>query len=305
MPTFTSPVDGTSLFYRYYIPSSSPHKPASDVQCRPLTLIFLHGWAMSSRMFDQLIVPLVESHRYRVIAPDRRGFGNTDWNTPTTGEVTFDTFAADLVALIEHLRPGPFVFVAASMGASESVLAYHASAYARENCRGFVWLGPNMPYPERCPESPTAPSAAEWDALADGFRSSEGKEFVAQQAPVVFRPDLVPVGQRTLQFFERLALQADPIAVERTIVLIRRPMAAELRALVETMGPDKIPILILHGDSDPTTPLEATSVLLHQMLPWSTLNVYKNAGHGLYLTHSAQVMDDLLEFFRRIPEPKV
>ncbi|KAK4151555.1 Alpha/Beta hydrolase protein [Chaetomidium leptoderma] len=307
MPIFRSNVDGTSLFYQYYTPSASPHQPTTAINCQPLTLVFLHGWPMSSRMFDQLIVPLVETHRFSVLAPDRRGFGNSHWNTPSTGEVTFDTFARDAADLLEHVLqrdPSPFVFVAASMGCSESVLAHAASGFVRVNCKGFVWLGPNMPYSASCPESPEAPSPAVWDGLIQGFRGAGGNDFIAQAIPGVFRTDLGNrVGERTLQFFERLVCQADPIAVERAAVICQKPMAAELQRLADAAAADeheKVPILIIHGDSDAGMPVEGSSAVVHKMLPWSQLKVYEKAGHGLYLTHAQQVLDDLLTFLKPI-----
>ncbi|GAB1312398.1 hypothetical protein MFIFM68171_02608 [Madurella fahalii] len=302
MPTFQSPVDSASLFYRYYVPSGSPHRPATTLKRQPLTLVFLHGWPMSSRMFDQLIVPLVETHRFPVIAPDRRGFGNSDWSTPATGEVTFDTFVADLVALLEHLSPGPFVFVAASMGCSESVLARAASEAVGRQCRGFVWLGPNMPYSVACDECPGAPAPAVWDALVHGFRQSDGKDFIAQQVPGVFRVDLGnPVGEPTLRFYERLVGQADPVAIERTAIILQKPMAEELKKLAAADQGERLPVLILHGDSDAGMPLEVSAAVVHELLPWSQLKVYEKAGHGLYLTHAEKVLDDLLGFLAAIP----
>lgn len=284
MAIFSSPVDGASLFYRHYVPSTSPHRPAASLDRQPLTLVFLHGWPMSSRMYDQLIVPLVETHRFPVIAPDRRGFGNSHWSTLSTGEVTFDTFVQDTVSLLEHVlgsNPSPFVFVAASMGCSESVLAHAASPLLRAHCKGFVWIGPNMPYSVRCDECPGAADPAVWDALNDGFRGANGKDFIAQAVPGIFRVDLGnDVGERTLRFFERLACQADPMALERTAVILRKPMAAELRKLAAMDERDKVPVLIMHGDSDAGMPLEVSAALIHKLLPWSQLKVYEKAGHG-------------------------
>lgn len=281
MAIFQSPVDSASLFYRYYAPSGSPHRPAAATKRQPLTLVFLHGWPMSSRMFDQLIVPLVETHRFPVIAPDRRGFGDSDWSTPRTAEVTFDTFVADLVALLEQLNPGPFVFVAASMGCSESVLAHAASEALRRQCRGFVWLGPNMPYSVSCGECPGAPTPEIWDSLINSFRQGDAKDFIAQQARGIFRTDLGNrVGERTLQFYERLVCQADPMAIERTAVILQKPMVEELRKLASVDPGERLPLLVLHGDSDAAMPLEASSAVVHELLPWSQLKVYENAGHG-------------------------
>ncbi|KAK3296420.1 Alpha/Beta hydrolase protein [Chaetomium fimeti] len=307
MAIFRTETDGASLFYRYYIPSSTPHRPAATIAQQPLTLVFLHGWPMSSRMFDQLIVPLVETHRFPVIAPDRRGFGNSDWTTPTTGEVTFETFVRDAVALLENVmkpNPGPFVFVAASMGSVESVLARAASGFLREHCKGFVWLGPNMPCPVSCEESPGAPGPEVWDGLIQGLRGPAAKDFIAQSVPGLFRNDLGnQVSQDAMQFFERLILEADPVAVERTAVILQRSMIEELKEWAAAGAADereRLGVLILHGDSDTGMPVEASSALIHKILPWSQLKVYENAGHGIYLTHAQQVLDDILAFLQPI-----
>lgn len=290
MAIFHAP-DNTPLFYRTYTPSSTPHNPSTPSPSRqPLTLVFLHGWPMSSRMFDQLIVPLVETHRFPVIAPDRRGFGSSHWSTPATGEVTFDTFVQDAVALLAHALQqtnpgGPFVFVAASMGCIESVLVRAASAVLKEACKGLVWLGPNMPWSLSCEECPGAPSKELWDGLIEGFRGPGSKDFIHAAIPGVFRTDLGNnVGEHTLGFFERLVAQADPVALERTVVLIcQKEMVGELRAWAAAAAEEekeKVPILILHGDSDGGMPLETSAAVVHEILPWSQLKVYEKAGHG-------------------------
>ena len=278
MPTFQSPVDLTTLFYRYYTPSSSPHNPASS-RTQPVTLIFLHGWPMSSRMFDPLILPLVETHRFRVIAPDRRGFGlsASGWTAgPSSSEITFSTFTSDLIGLLEQLHPGPFVFVAASMGSIESVLARAASSLVRRDCKGFVWLGPNMPNPAG---SPVVDPAA-WKVRHEGWRSPARGEFVWGQIPGIFRTDLGnEVGERTLRFYEGLVLQADTVAVERTAILCQRSVERELAEWAAEEG-DKMPVLMLHGDSDIGMPVEASAEVVQTMLPWSELKVYERGGHG-------------------------
>jgi hypothetical protein len=141
MPRFNSPQDSASLFYRDYIPSPPP--PTSR-----LTLLFLHGWPMSSLMFTHLILPLSQDYNLRCIAPDRRGFGNSDWNgTIKLGtnspeyakkaEITFETFAGDVAFLIESLDIGSFICICASMGCGESLLLRERSEYARKNCKVY------------------------------------------------------------------------------------------------------------------------------------------------------------------------
>lgn len=73
-------VDGVQIFYREAGPKDAP------------TILFLHGFPTSSRMFDPLIPLLAD--RYHMIAPDYPGFGNSDAPSPAKFAYTFDHLAA-------------------------------------------------------------------------------------------------------------------------------------------------------------------------------------------------------------------
>ncbi len=62
-------VDGVGIFYREAGPKDAP------------TIVLLHGYSSSSRMFDSLI-PLLASH-YHLIAPDYRGSATARRRGPT------------------------------------------------------------------------------------------------------------------------------------------------------------------------------------------------------------------------------
>src|ERR1700729_271026 len=81
-PTFyrTTKGDGLSIFYREAGPSDAP------------TLLLLHGFPSSSRMFEPLFARL--SDRYHLVAPDYPGFGHTDWPDPKAFAYTFDHIAS-------------------------------------------------------------------------------------------------------------------------------------------------------------------------------------------------------------------
>ena len=63
------------------------------------TVVLIHGWPLSHRMFEPQLWPLTEAG-YRVIAYDRRGFGSSAF--PASG-YDYDTFAADLSDLLTEL----------------------------------------------------------------------------------------------------------------------------------------------------------------------------------------------------------
>ncbi|KAI1874947.1 uncharacterized protein JN550_002376 [Neoarthrinium moseri] len=294
MPFFASPVDSTLLFFRDYVPSGVSFKPEQSWASQ-LTLVFLHGWPMSSRMWEHLLLPLCESYRFRCIAPDKRGFGRSDWNqaaTPTN--LTWKTFTSDLIALLEHIDVQQFVFIGTSMGCNESLRAYQTSSRVRERCKGFVWLSPVMPYPLQTPDHPLSPPTDLWDSIIEGLRKSRS-QFVADSLPGVFAMQAGnEVTPKVLEHYERIVADADSVAIEKTVSIFNESSEKELRNLSDTGS--EIPIMILHGDADQGMPLEASAALIKDITPWADLKIYKNGGHGIYLTHAENVLIDILGF---------
>lgn len=85
----TANVDGIRMFYREAGPEDAP------------VILLLHGFPSSSRMFGTLI-PLL-SMRYRVIAPDFPGFGQSDAPPPGSFSYTFDSLADCVAKLLLQL----------------------------------------------------------------------------------------------------------------------------------------------------------------------------------------------------------
>ncbi len=75
----TVAVNGVKIFYRE---AGSPEKP---------TLLLLHGFPSSSRMFNMLFPLLAD--RYHLIAPDYPGFGNSEMPPSSEFKYTFDHLA--------------------------------------------------------------------------------------------------------------------------------------------------------------------------------------------------------------------
>ncbi|KAK2792677.1 hypothetical protein FQN51_001595 [Onygenales sp. PD_10] len=300
MPRFTSPFDGAQLFYRDYTPTTNPApylpKDKDHVEKQKLALVFIHGWPMNSLMFEHIILPLCETHRFRCIAPDRRGFGKSDWNGAEQGkgEIDYHVFAQDTTHLLETLDIGPFVFVAASMGPGETLLAYDRSQYIRENCKGFLWVGPALPFPLPNPAAPTAPSREVWDTLLNGFRGSRG-DFVRAALPASLSSNPAhPISDATMKRFEGFVEAADAIAIERCVQIIT---ATDFTERLRKLDRDSdVAVLCVHGDEDAGCPYEASSKVVKEIVGRAGVKVYQGAAHGLYLTHREQFMNDLLEF---------
>jgi pimeloyl-ACP methyl ester carboxylesterase len=82
-------VDGLRIFYREAGPKDAP------------TVLLLHGYPSSSRMFDALMPLLAD--RYHLVAPDYPGFGHSDAPPADRFSYTFDHLGEVVVKFTEAL----------------------------------------------------------------------------------------------------------------------------------------------------------------------------------------------------------
>ena len=86
----TTMIDGVEIFYREAGPKDAP------------AIILLHGFPTSSHMFRNLIPALAQ--KYRVVAPDYPGFGNSAQPAIDKFEYSFDNLALVMERLIAKLK---------------------------------------------------------------------------------------------------------------------------------------------------------------------------------------------------------
>ncbi|KAL5330667.1 hypothetical protein ACEPPN_000186 [Leptodophora sp. 'Broadleaf-Isolate-01'] len=233
-------------------------------------------------MWQPLMVQLTETYRLRCIAPDRRGFGRSDWNglQPDRSEIDYEVFARDVVDLLEKIKVGKFIFVAASMAGGESILAYLSSDYVRQHCQGFIFTNTSLPYPVATPEFPQATPIELWSQVIGAIRQDRVGFFADSfKGPLGIGNNEVPVN--TLQHFERMAEAADALAVERAMQIFTHYDFSEKLA---ALGQSDVPILILHGDSDAGTPVAVSAARVKQIIPRAKVKVYENASHNTVLS---------------------
>lgn len=143
------------------------------------------------------------------------------------------------------------------MGCGESLLVYNLLAPPTlSKCKGFIWLGPSLPFPLATPQNPTAPPRELWDAILTGLREDR-YAFTKAAVPGIFGHgviDGVTVGDGDLRAFESIIAEADPVAVERCVEIITaKDFTWELKAVAGSIGGNKgkgVELLILHGEGD-------------------------------------------------------
>ncbi|WZH45807.1 AB hydrolase-1 domain-containing protein [Fusarium acuminatum] len=297
MPRYSSSVDGAELFYRYYTPEGRPPVLTTEVPlaAKSLTLVLLHQWPLSSRMYDSILLPLCETHGYRVIAPDRRGFGKSEWaGHDSTTPIGYKELGQDLSDLLERIQPGPFVFVATSMSTGEALMAYLNSPYIQENCQGMIWISTCLPYPTASPQNPKAPPQSAWDAALTAIRQDR-PNFIANGFRGPFGVGTSgSVTDKQIAFFENIFWENDPIALERCLqIFSREDLSVQIKRFGQLF---QKPFLLIHGGGDGGVPAEVSAEIVQKSVPGAKLTIYDEGGHVLVLNYTDRLLNDIVNF---------
>jgi pimeloyl-ACP methyl ester carboxylesterase len=117
----TMSIDGVEVFYREAGPANGP------------VVVLLHGFPSSSHMFRTLIPEL--SDKYRVIAPDYPGFGESAMPERTKFRYTFERFAEVVDTLLTRLEAKRYTLYVMDYGAP---VGYRLALRHPERVSGFV-----------------------------------------------------------------------------------------------------------------------------------------------------------------------
>ena len=249
-------------------------------------VILIHGWPLSHRMWDDQISALVAAG-HRVIAYDRRGFGQSDkpWNG-----YNYDTLAADLKRLIDQLKLDNVSLVGFSMGGGE--VARYIGNYGTDKIAKAVLIGSVTPFMLKTDDNPEGVEGEVFDGMKDGIQD----DFVGFFAGfgeyfVTYENNKDRISKDQLHFNQMVAASASKKAVLDCVDSFGR---TDFR---KDMAAFNIPTLIIHGDDDQTVPLEKSGQRAHEMIVGSQLDVIKGAPHGLNFTHTKELNESLTRFF--------
>jgi non-heme chloroperoxidase len=111
-------------------------------------VVLIHGYPLNGRSWERQERDLLAAG-YRVIAYDRRGFGKS--SQPTTG-YDYDTFTADLNALLEHLNLTDIYLCGFSMGTGE--VTHYLGTHGSGRVKKAALLGAIPPFLLKTDDNP-------------------------------------------------------------------------------------------------------------------------------------------------------
>ena len=240
---------------------------------RPIVLI--HGYPFNRSLWSDQIPALSNTHR--IIAPDLRGFGESE---ASQGPSTMNQLAADVAALMDHLEIPSATIAGLSMGGYVALAFYKQFA---SRVRALV--------------------LADTRAQAD---TEEAKQTRAQQAEKALSEGMAGIADAMLPKLltpETVSKRPEIVKRIRDMMLKTKPegAAAALRGMAERDDQTEllpkitVPTLILVGAEDAITPV-ADSEKMHHAIAGSSLVVLDHAGHVSNLERTQQFNDALLHF---------
>lgn len=248
-------------------------------------VVLIHGWPLSHRMWEGQISALVAAG-FRCIAYDRRGFGESD---RPAGGYDYDTFAADLQALLTTLDLTNVILAGFSMGGGE--VARYLGTYGSARIAKAMFIGAVPPFLLRTEDNPTGAPIEVFEGMMAGVKADRAA-FLANFFPAFFNhePGAKDFPTDAIEFAKWIAYAASPVG---TVECIRAFGTTDFRADLKKIT---IPTLVLHGSADRIVPLDGSGRLTAAMIPGAKLVVLERAPHGMTATHGPQVSAAMIEF---------
>jgi non-heme chloroperoxidase len=248
-------------------------------------VVLLHGYPLNGQSWERQEAALLQAG-YRVIAYDRRGFGQS--SKPTTG-YDCDTFAHDLDAVLDALGLQDAILVGFSMGTGE--VARYLGRYGSSKVAKVAFLAPLQPF------------LLQTDGNAGGVPQSVFDEIVAAATGDRYA-FLTQFFQNFYNLDENLGTRISEDAVRHSWNVAASASWFATTAVVQTWYEDfrsdiariDVPALILQGTADRILPIDATGRRFRQALPAADYVEIDGAPHGLLWTHSGEVNTALIGF---------
>jgi len=248
-------------------------------------VVLIHGWPLSGASWEKQTAALLAAG-HRVITYDRRGFGRS--SKPTVG-YNYDTFAADLDAVLSTLKLTDVSLVGFSMGTGE--VTRYIGKYGTRRVRKAVLIGTLGPYLVKTADNPEGVDRSVFDGIKAAIKADR-PAFLMDFLHNFYNYDVTGgklVSERVVEANWNVAAGASATGtlacVDTWIEDFRQDIAR-----------NTVPTLILHGDADRILPADATSRRQAKLIKNVRSVELEGGPHGLLWTHAEQINSELVKF---------
>jgi non-heme chloroperoxidase len=248
-------------------------------------VLLSHGYPLNGASWEKQERVLLEA-RFRVITYDRRGFGKS--SQPTIG-YDYDTFAADLNTLIEHLDLRDLILGGFSMGTGE--VTRYLGTYGSGRVVKAVLMGAIPPFLLKTDDNPEGVDGSVFEGIKDAVvkdRPAYFKDFLDN----FYNVDVLGGSRISEQAWQNsfiVAVGASPYAAHACVDSWLTDFRGDLPKI-------DVPTLLIHGDADRILPYPATAARLPGLIKDLTFVTVKGGPHNIAWTHADEVNPALLDF---------
>src|SRR5689334_17179939 len=211
-------------------------------------VVLIHGYPLNGNSWERQERELLAAG-YRCISYDRRGFGRS--SQPTVG-YDYDTFAADLKVLLEHLDLRDVVLVGFSMGTGE--VTRYLGRYGSQRVAKAALLGAIPPFLLKTDDNPEGVDGSVFEGI---------KAAVLKDRPAYFKDFLDNFYNVDMYAGTRISDQAWQnsfnVAVAASAWAAYACVDTWLTDFREDLPKIDVPTLLVHGDADRILPYENTA----------------------------------------------
>ena len=251
-------------------------------------VVLIHGYPLDLHSWERQERALLASG-HRVIAYDRRGFGAS--SKPSTG-FDYDTFAADLNALMVHLDLRDAVLVGFSMGTGEVVR--YLSRYGSGRVAKAVLIGTIPPFLRHAEDNPLGVDQSVFESTKAAVRADRFA-FLDDFLQNFNNTDVLApnrIGTAALRGSFTTAVAASPYAMYACVDTWTTDFRGDLSSI-------DVPTLVIHGTADRILPFAATAERLPDLIGDCTLVPVEGGPHNLLWTFHEEVNAALLDFLAK------
>ena len=250
-------------------------------------VVLIHGYPLSGASWEKQIPALLDAG-HRVITYDRRGFGKS--SQPTTG-YNYDTFAADLHAIVTHLELDDFALVGFSMGGGE--VARYIGKYGSKKVSRAVFISSVPPFLLKSSDNPEGVDGAVFEGIKKSI-VADRYAFFAEFFKNFYNADLLlrkRVTEEAIQASWNVAAGCSPTASLACV-------ATWLEDFRKDLSKVDVPTLVIHGDADRIVPMNASGSRTAKLIKNARLFVVKDGPHCITWTHADEVNRELVNFLK-------
>jgi non-heme chloroperoxidase len=253
-------------------------------------VVLIHGYPLNGNSWERQERVLLAAG-YRCISYDRRGFGLS--SQPTTG-YDYDTFAADLNALLDHLGLDDVVLAGFSMGTGE--VTRYLGTYGSGRVRKAALFGVIPPFLLKTDDNPQGVPGEVFEGIKAAIVADRYAYFDDFFANFYNTDVLAPerIGDAALRASFQVAAGAGPYATYACVDAWLTDFRGDLPKI-------DVPTLVVHGTADRILPFEATAARLRDEGLIGDLTVVEvpDGPHNIGWTHPDEVNAAFLDFLRR------